>query len=446
MIVETLGQLHWRLLDTQIVVVGALCAMSCALLGTFLVLRRMSLMGDAISHAVLPGLAAGFLLTGSRDSLTMLLGAGVVGVLTAVFTQWIHSRGQVEHGAAMGVVFSVLFATGLILIRLAADRVDLDPDCVLYGAIETAPLEVTTIGGWEVPRAGVVNGVAFLLNAAVVLLLYKEFKLSAFDPTLATTLGINANFMHYLLMALVAATTVAAFESVGSILVVAMLIVPPATAYLLTDRLHVMLLLSLGLAAGCAGLGHWAALAAPGWFGLEGVSTSTAGMMAVAAGALFFAAVLAAPRHGVVSKLAHRLRLSLRIAREDWLGLLFRLRERGMTTVDAATVRRWQRTLGAGPLVSGLALRLLRRRGLIARAADAFQLTEAGAAAARRIVRSHRLWEAYLDQQLPAAPDHYHASAERLEHVTDAALERRLAETVGHPRLDPQGKSIPPRE
>lgn len=294
----------WFPIDTWIVVTGALAAVACALVGNFLVLRQMSMMGDAISHAVLPGLAIAFLVTGTRASLGMFIGAAVVGVLTALFTQWVSHWGQVDRGASMGIVFTSLFAAGLLLIVQAADHVDLDPGCVLYGALELAPLDTVTLfpGGLslEVPRAALVlTGVA-VLNLAVILLLFKELRLSAFDPGLATSLGISANLMHYLLMTLVAVTTVAAFEAVGSILVIAMLIVPPATAYLLTDRLPVMIALSAGFAVLCAGLGHLAALLVPGVLGFRG--TSTAGMMAVVAGLVFLIVALAAPRYGILSR------------------------------------------------------------------------------------------------------------------------------------------------
>ena len=134
--------MEWFAIDSWIVVVGCLAAVSCALLGNFLVLRKMSMMGDAISHAVLPGLAIAFLLTEVRSSLAMFAGAAIVGVLTAVFTQWVSRFGNVDRGASMGIVFTTLFAAGLLLIVQAADHVDLDASCVLYGAIELTPLDV----------------------------------------------------------------------------------------------------------------------------------------------------------------------------------------------------------------------------------------------------------------------------------------------------------------
>lgn len=294
----------WYPLDTWIVVIGALCAVACALPGCYLLLRQMSMMGDAISHAVLPGLAMAFLLTGSRASVPMFIGAAVVGVMTAVFTQWVSRMGKVESGASMGIVFTTLFALGLILIARGAERVDLDPGCVLYGAIELAPLDIAVelaVGTHQlaVPRAAVVLAAVLVLNVVVIVLFFKEFKISSFDPALASALGFNAGLMHYLLMVLVAITTVAAFEVVGSILVIAMLIVPPAAAYLLTRRLWQMLLLSAVVGIVSAAAGHAGAIVLPPLIGFSG--TSTAGMMAVAAGLQFLLAWVARHiwrRHG----------------------------------------------------------------------------------------------------------------------------------------------------
>ena len=295
---ESLRYFEWSL-DGWIIVAGVLCAVASALLGPFLVLRRMSMMGDAISHAVLPGLAVAFILTDSRASLPMFIGAAIVGVLTAVFTEWVRGFGQVDEGASMGVVFTVLFAIGLVMVVQAADSVDLDPGCVLYGAIEMTPLDTVTIAGLDVPRVVVTLGSVCLLNLLCVVLFYKELKISSFDPALATTLGIRASFMHYLLMTLVAVTAGASFESVGNILVVAMLIVPAAAAYLLTNRLLVMIVLSVLIGALSGVFGHLGAIAVPAAFGYQ--STNTAGMMAVAAGVLFSVAGILSPKYGIVA-------------------------------------------------------------------------------------------------------------------------------------------------
>lgn len=282
--------MNWSELDTWIVITGVLICMACALPGAFLMLNRQSMLGDGISHAVLPGLAIAFLLTNSRDILPMVIGAVIAGVLTAVLTQVVQRFGQVESGAALGVVFCGLFATGLILIRVASDKVDLDADCVLYGSIETAVVDVGTI-----PRVALISGGLLLVNALLTLFFYKELRLAAFDPALATTLGFNADAIRLGLTLVASVTTVLAFESVGSILVIAMLVVPAAAASLLTRKLHFMLGLALLFAALSAVLGHVGAITLPGavgrMLGQPGLgATSSAAMMAVAAGVLFLLA------------------------------------------------------------------------------------------------------------------------------------------------------------
>ena len=300
--------MDWTANDFHIILVGGLCAMACALPGTFLLLRRMSMMGDAISHAVLPGLAIAFLISGSRTNIWMFLGAAIAGVLTALFSQWITRFGKVERGAAMGIVFTTLFAIGLVLIRTAADHVDLDAGCVLYGALEYTPLNMVTIFENEislfaVPRAALVIGATLLFNALIITFFYKEFKLAAFDSGLAQTQGFRPQLMHYLLMTMVAVTTVAAFEAVGSIIVIAMLIVPPATAFLLTRKLPSLIIVSLIVAVLSAILGQIASHLPP-LLGLP--DTTSSGMMATTAGFLFLLAWLFGPE-GLIKKKSEQL-------------------------------------------------------------------------------------------------------------------------------------------
>lgn len=424
-------------LDTSIVITGALCAMASALVGCFLVLRRMSLMGDAISHAVLPGLAVAFLLTGSRANIVMFIGAAIVGILTALLTQWIHSLGKVESTSATGVVFTALFAIGLVLIVRAADAIDLDPGCVLYGALELSPLDTVHVLGFDVPRASLVLGIVLVINAVTIGVFYKEFKISAFDPALATTMGINASLMHYLLMAMVAVTAVASFESVGSILVIAMLVVPAATAHLLTDRLSVMILLSVALAAASAVLGHVGAVTLPKLAGFE--DTNTAGMMALTSGVFFLAAATLAPRYGLMSRVIQHVRGSLRVVRQDVLAALYR-KEETAPLGGATHVREPE----GSRLLRWIVERRLVMRGMLLREGDRWRLAPEARREAESIVRSHRLWESYLTLHSPAVEDEFHPAAERLEHVTDAQMQSRLSSEAADPRIDPQGKSIPP--
>lgn len=432
-----LASWDWSL-DGWIVAAGVLSAVAASLLGNFLVLRRLSMLGDAISHAVLPGLAAAFLLTASRQSVPMFLGAVAAGVLTALLTEWIRGSGRVDEGAAMGVVFTSLFALGLVMIVQAADHVDLDPGCVLYGAIELTPLDTTSIGGWNVPRVVVQLAIVLAINLAFVVLFFKELKIAAFDPALATASGLSARAMHYVLMTLVAVTSVASFESVGNILVVAMFVAPAAAAHLLTDRLPTMIVVSAVIAAVSAFAGHVAAIVVPSWFGFG--STSTAGMMAVAAGVLFAAAALFAPRHGVLVRQARHAMLAWKILADDVVALLYRLREQN----DAATsVEALHELLLARKASLRVVLAWQQRQGLVVADEGGYRLTERGTGVARLLVRSHRLWEHYLATEAGLPADRIHTQAEQFEHFTDEALRRRLDDETAAPRIDPHGSPIP---
>jgi manganese/zinc/iron transport system permease protein len=431
---------EWTFIDTWIAVVGALSAAGCALLGNYLVLRRMSMMGDAISHAVLPGLAIAFLVTGSRDSLPMLLGAILIGVATTLLIQSIDRLSGLDHGASMGVVFTTLFAIGLILIRQAADHVDLDPSCVLYGAIELTPLDTMLLWGHDIPRAAITSGMMLIANVVFVTLFFKELRITAFDPNLATTMGINANLMHYGLMTLVAATTVAAFESVGSILVIAMLIVPGAAAHLITDRLGNMLALSVVFAVLSAALGHLGAITIPQWFGFQ--DTSTAGMMALTTGVLFALVFLLAPRYGVIGRALNQLRLELRIVGDDILGFLYRYQELSLPDAMPVSVSTLKEALNAGYTVRLMTWRLV-GRGLVAANGESLSLTRQGEAIAKGLVRSHRLWETYLCNVMGYCHTDVHRHAHDFEHVTDSNLQEKLREVTGSPDVDPHQRSIP---
>lgn len=285
--------------DLWIVLTGALAAGSCGLLGCFLILRRMALVGDAISHAVLPGIVIAFLFSGSRAMLPMLVGAAALGLLTAFLIQTLHERAGVQQDASIGITFTSLFALGVVLVSALAGHVDLDQECVLYGEIAYTPWDLLVVGGRELgPRPTWILGTVFLLDLALVGLLFKELKLCSFDPQMAACLGINVSLVHYLLMGAVSLSTVAAFESVGAILVVAMLIVPAATAYLLTDRLEAMLALSVGVGA-ASSLG--------GYLLAQRLDASIAGCMTVVAGLLFALALVFSPSHGILARAAaHR--------------------------------------------------------------------------------------------------------------------------------------------
>jgi manganese/zinc/iron transport system permease protein len=297
-------------IDLPAVLAALFATVSCALLGNFLVLRRQSLMGDAISHSVLPGIVLGFLVAGSRATWPMFAGATAAAVAAAVLIELVRRLGRLESGAAMGVVFSVFFAAGVLLIeQAAAHAVDLDAECVLYGQLED--ILWLTPSGWasllepavwaDLPREVVTLACVTLICAAAVAAFYKELKITSFDPDLATTLGIPAGLFNVGLMLLVGMVAVAAFEAVGSILVIAMFICPAAAARLLTDRLSVQIWLSVLVAASCAVGGYVLAAFGPFWVGGDS-SLAASGMIAVMTGVALGASVLLAPRYGVLAR------------------------------------------------------------------------------------------------------------------------------------------------
>jgi len=276
-----------------IALMGFLVATACGLVGNFLILRRMALVGDAISHSVLPGIAIAFLVAKSRSSLAMFVGALAAGVVTTVIIETIHRKTRVKQDAAIGIAFTSLFALGVILISLFASKVDLDQECVLYGEIAFVPLEeMVRVGGVTLGPVSVVRmAVVTLLLAVLVVAFYKELLVSSFDPTLAVSLGINSTVVHYSLMAALSVVVVSAFEAVGAILVVAMLILPGATATLLSQRLPVMLGLTVLHAALSSVLGIHLGV----W-----LNCSLAAAMVVAATVLFMLSwlITSAGRHG----------------------------------------------------------------------------------------------------------------------------------------------------
>lgn len=428
----------WEL-DGWIIVAGVLCAVSASLLGNFLVLRKMSMLGDAISHAVLPGLAAAFLIGGSRSSLPMFLGAVIVGVLTALITEWIHRAGQVDEGASMGVVFTSLFALGLVIIVQAADHVDLDPGCVLYGAIEQTPWDLVPLMGIEIPRAVVTLGSVLLLNSIFVWWFYKELVITSFDPALADTSGFRSAWLHYALMTLVAITAVASFESVGNILVVAMFVVPAATASLCTDRLRWMIFYSGVFAFLSAVIGHWSAIAVPSWFGQK--STTTAGMMAAVSGFIFVIMLLFAPKGGLLFKWLRHQQLSWSIFGDDLVAFLYRHEERHAQ--QGATLGEVQETLLSSRWKTSLIVKWYQWTGRVKLLADRLLLTDRGRQLAIALVRSHRLWEQYLLDQAGLTSDRIHVQAEKLEHYTDRLVRDELERQTEFPDIDPHGSRIP---
>lgn len=420
-----------------LLLVAVTCAVPCALLGNYLVLRRMSLLGDAISHAVLPGIAVGFLLTQQLSGWPVLVGAAGFGLLTSWAARWLTSTARLAEDVSLGVVFTSLFALGVALITYVARvwHADLDPGCVLYGQLELSAVQKRRVLGWPVPASVLETLLPVnVLVVGVVVLFWKELQLVTFDPDSAEATGFGARWLTNSLLSLVALVCVAVFREVGSVLVVAFLVVPAATAWLWARRLWAMVWLSVGIAVLGAVLGCWWAVR---------YNWNTAGSISTALGVLFGVSVLISPRQGLLAQFCRHWALQWRIVCEDVLALFFRVEE---AAAQGRLVRAWVTPEEIRRLVGSwwpMVLLYLRVRGEVMRdAAGYWRLSEAGRRRARQVVRSHRLWETWLQRHFALPLDHLHDVAERMEHFLSSELQAELASELGETH-DPHGSEIP---
>ncbi|GEK73771.1 MULTISPECIES: metal ABC transporter permease [Halomonas] len=277
----------------MIMLVGALVGIASTLVGTFLVLRGNSMLSDAIGHAIVFGIVIVWLVTHQQSGPLQILGAALTGLLTVVLTELLVSTRRVKQDAAIGLVFPVLFSIGVLLLNLYARDVHIDTHTVLLGEIGFVWLDTVTLGEYRVPQALLSMGAMTLLNAAFVGCFFKELKLATFDEGLARALGLAPGLLFHGLLLLTSGTAVAAFDAVGAVLFVAFVIVPPATAYLLTDRLWLMFVYGILVSILSSISGYVLAVA---W------DVSIGGMMAVMTGAFLLVAFLAGPRYGVVAQ------------------------------------------------------------------------------------------------------------------------------------------------
>ena len=434
------------------VLMAMLVGLGCSLPGTVFLLRRAALLGDAVSHSVLPGLAGGLLIAGllhehgseenlfgmSINMLYILGGALAAGLLSAAVIEALHRYSRIKPDTALGAVFPAFFAAGVILIEVVASGAHLDADCIFYGSLET-------IGEFHqiVPTL-----IATVLVVCFFLISYKEILISSFDPQLGRILGLRVRLVNVLLIALLTTVVVCAFEAVGAILVVAFLIIPPAAAYLLVDRLHRVFLVAAatGMASGL--LGCWLTnVLGTEWIGFE---TARAPTMAIVAGLIFLLVFLLAPERGVLAQYRSRLALRRRILDENFLGAVYRLARSGRSgqpappeagsvrLEEAAAALRYPADHLLPPLRRGV-----RRGEVVDRGDGTVSLTSSGESRIGQILRAHRLWESYMTSELGTAPDHVHDAADQIEHYLQPGLVEELDALLEHPREDPHGREIP---
>jgi len=406
-----------------------LLGISCGLLGSFIIVRRMALVGDALSHAVLPGVALGFLWNVSKDPVAIFVGATIAGLLGTVVVRWITDTTRLKEDTALGLVLATFFAVGICLIGMiqrlpTGNKAGIDK--ILFG-------QAAYLGAADVRLMAIVT--AFVI--VVLALFYKEFLITSFDSGFARAAGVPAQAIHYALMLLLAFAVVIALQAVGVVLVSAMLITPAAAAYLLTDRLHRMLWLAalFGLVAGA--LGCFASFLGPNF--------PTGPFMVLSATAVFGMAFLFGPRHGVVSRWLRQRSRAQRIQRENTLKAIYQVLEARDFKGESVSLRelaeRRRETVEEAAMQSAD----LRRHGLatIHDEGNAVAVTPEGWQLACAIVRNHRLWELYLTNAAQIAADHVHEDAEKIEHVLGDEVVRELERRLAYATHDPHGRPIP---
>jgi len=412
-------------------VLGALLAsVTCAVLGCFITLRRMALFGDMIGHAVLPGVAAGFIVAGHKSITALLLGALVAGLLAAWMTRAICARSPIKEDAALGITLSTFYACGVWLLSwiTGPSRPDLSSeasglDRYLFGnpaVIQTLDL--------------VFLGIAAVVVIVFVMLFFKELLACSFDPAFASTVGIPQRLADAVLVILLTLVIVVSIKILGVILVAALLVIPPATAYLLTDRLHSMIFCAsiVGAAAGFAGA----------WIDFVFDSGVGPSIVCVAFGILVVT-FLFAGRRGVVAKWRRHRRLELRTARENLLATAYRIQERELDVGPELELSLLARERGEETRVTRALARKMHGSGWGEIVGSRLVLTPQGENRGREIVRGHRLWELFLQREASLDPDHVHASAEEIEHFLGEETIGELERLLDHPDTDPHGREIP---
>jgi manganese/zinc/iron transport system permease protein len=353
-----------------ILITGVLTASACALLGSFLILRRSAMMADAISHAILPGIVLGYFLADGPHLFAGFLGAALASTVTVLLVAGLQRSRKVDEGSAIGIVFPAMFALGTVVVSKYFANVHLDTDAVLYGSIEFTNFDRWIVGDRDLgPLSIWVMGTLLAANLLFLGIFYKELKLTTFDGALASAIGFSPVLMHYALMGMLSVTTVGAFTAVGAILVIALIIVPAATAYLLTERLGMMILLSVLIGAGSAVAGYQLAIE---------LDASISGCIVTMTGVAFLLALFFSPSQGMVSKLIRRRSQRAQFSFELLLVHLFdhRWRERPADRAQLPVELAWSNSRVERALRHG------ERHGLLSTQNGEVSLTPAGVSAA----------------------------------------------------------------
>ncbi len=404
---------------------SVLVGIMCGLLGCFIVLRNMAMIGDALSHAVLPGVVFGFVFAGGYSVFGFFFGAVVAGLITAVAITWFQQNFKTRSDAAIGIVFTSMFSIGVIAITTLSrrDGVHLDLKDFLFG----------NVLGVSDPDLQLMIIVTLVVIISIVLF-FKQLFATTFQPIVAQTMGISVKKIHYFLMLLLSFAVVASLKSVGVILVVAMLVTPASAASLLTKRLHTMLLVSTAVAVSSAIIGLLFAIL---------LGTTPGPCMALVATGFYLLAAMFAPEQGQVFKWLRKRKREKRINREDVLKRVWKITQRDGAA--SATRHQVQDLLALSASEISTAIAGLKRDKHITTSGEQMTLTESGIQEGNRLVRAHRLWETYLVETAGMDASTIHDEAEKLEHELSEELLDEVDAWLGFPETDPHGSPIPMR-
>lgn len=412
---ELFRALSLRDYNTRVVVLGTtLLGAAAGIVGAFAYLRRRAMLGDALSHATLPGIALAFMFSAQKDLETLLIGAAATGVLGVIMVLGMRSVPRIKEDAAIGIVLSVFFGVGMVLLSLIQQM----------RTGEEAGLQSFIYGqaAAMVARDAAFIGATALLVTFGCVLLFKEFGLVCFDRAYAAAQGWPVSFIDLLMMALVVLITVVGLQAVGLILVVALLIIPAAAARFWTDRLRLMLLLAAIFGAVSCYVGATISAVTP--------RLPTGAVIVLVTGAMFLFGMFFSPHRGLVAGAARRIGLSRRVIFQHLLRAMAEfeeIRNEGAPIMLGELVRQrsWTR-----PRLRAVIARASRGGLLIRDASGGYQLTENGRTEARRVLRNHRLWEMYLIKYADVAPSHVDRDADEVEHVLPPQLVQELEEAI----------------
>lgn len=407
---------EWAL---RALIASSLVGIMCGVVGSFMVLRNMSLIGDALSHAILPGIFVAFILVGQSSS-GFFIGTLVAALLSAVLMTWLQEKINTKNDAIMGIIFTVMFSIGVIGISYLNNQqgVHLDLQDFLFGT-------VLGVSNSDI----VITAIITLFIIVSIVLFYRYLFITTFQPVIAETMGISVKTMHYFLMLLLSFAIVSALRTVGIILVVAMLITPSATALLLSDKLKKVIVISglLGLFSAVAGLI------------IAIIFDTTPGpAMCVVVTLCYFAAVFFSPTKGLLPKRFRKWKLSNQIEKED---IIKYLKKKGSLLISDIQQASTQLDIPAGKLKKHI--QSLINNSHISKTSDSYQLTNSGEQLGQDLVRAHRLWETFLVDQVGLKGDEIHEDAEKYEHLLDLEFLDQLDAKLGYPTTDPHGSPIP---